>query len=35
MAATTDARDNSVTRKFIAQHDPESDARAWIIICAD
>ncbi len=30
-----DKQGNPVSRKFIAQRDPESDARAWIIICAD
>ena len=30
-----DKQGNSVSRKFIAQRDPESDTRAWIVICAD
>ena len=30
-----DKEGNPITRKFIAQCDPESDTRAWIIICAD
>lgn len=30
-----DKQGNPVIRKFIAQRDPESTTRAWIIICAD
>ena len=30
-----DKQGNPVSRKFIAQRDPESDSRAWIIVCAD
>lgn len=30
-----DKQGNPVSRKFIAKRDPESDSRAWIIVCAD
>ena len=30
-----DKQGNPATRKFIAQRDPESDTRSWIIVCAD
>jgi len=30
-----DKQGNPASRKFIAQRDPESDSRAWTIVCAD